>query len=306
MAAVREAGRLAAVRAQHLLSRFGVHVVPNHYYAPIADVGALRREAPSWAQPAAFHGVDVDLDGQLARLQAMVGPFETEYRGNRAFLEGQSRGYGPGFGYIEAQCLHGVVRALKPARIVEVGSGVSTHCMREAAALNAAEGRPAAITCIEPYPSAYLRALGDIELIVQPVQTAGAEAVSRLARGDLLFIDTSHAVKPAGDVLSIYLDLIPRLQPGVVIQVHDIYFPYLHQRDLFETVYQWNETALLLALLTNNPRLRILFCLSMLHYERSAGLAEVFPEYRPAPDTHGLASRSVPGHFPSSLYLETC
>lgn len=303
--AVREIGRGAAMRAQRTLSSLGVLVVPNHYYSPVADTNELARSKASWARPAPMHGIEVDLDAQAGRLAERVGPFEPEYRGNAAFLEAQANGYGLGFGYVEAQCLHGVIRDLKPARILEIGSGVSTHCMRGAARRNAHEGRPASITCVEPYPSAFLRGCDDIELIVARVQDLDPAIVETLGAGDLLFIDTSHAVKPAGDVLSIYLDLLPRLRPGVVVQIHDIYFPYPYQRDLLDTLYQWTETALLMALLTNNQHLRILFSLSMLHYERQDALRRTFPEYEPAADEHGLAHRSEPGHFPSSIYLET-
>ncbi len=293
------------MRAQRTLSSLGVLVVPNHYYSPVADTNELKRSKASWARPAALHGIDVDLDRQSERLLSMVLPFEPEYRGNAAFEEAQANGYGLGFGYVEAQCLHGVIRALKPRRVLEIGSGVSTHCIRGAAKRNADEGRPASITCVEPYPSAFLRSCGDIELIAARVQEVDPALVETLSAGDFLFIDTSHAVKPAGDVLSIYLDLIPRLAPGVTVQIHDIYFPYAYQRDLLDTLYQWTETALLMALLTNNQHLRILFSLSMLHYQRQDALRRVFPEYQPAADEQGLAHRNVPGHFPSSIYLET-
>lgn len=250
-----------------------------------------------------MHGIKVDLDAQAALLREMVAPFEPEYRGNAAFIEGQAKGYGPGFGYLEAQCLHGVLRSLKPARMVEVGSGVSTHCASIAFEMNAREGRPGKITCVEPFPSKYLRESGKIELIEQKVQEVDPGVFERLESGDLLFIDSSHAVKPGGDVPVIYLDILPRLTPGVVVQIHDIYFPYLYQRDILDSLYQWSETSMLATLLTNNPRLEIMFSQSMLHYDAPDVLKSVFPEYRRASDENGLADRSVQGHFPASIYL---
>jgi len=94
------------------------------------------------------------------------------------------------------------------------------------------------------------------------------------------------------------------LNDGVVIHIHDIYFPYLYQQNLLSKPYHWAETALLQALLTNNPRLKILFSLSMLHYDAPVDLQRVFPEYSRAPDKDGLAEDRE-GHFPSSIYLQT-
>jgi predicted O-methyltransferase YrrM len=284
--------------------RAGLVVLPNHYYTPIADLHVLKRTKESWAGRSSMSGIDIDIGRQAARLIEMVEPFEPEYRGNRALREAVANGFGPGFGYIEAQCLHGVLRSLKPKRIIEIGSGVSTFCAVKATALNSAEGCPAEITCVEPYPSRYLLKSPDIRLITRKVQELPPSEFDRLESGDFLFIDSSHAVKPGGDVLYLYLEVLPRIKAGVVIQIHDIYFPYLYQRDILDALFQWTETALLQALLTNNPRLRILFSLSMLHYDAQVDLKKVFPEYLPVPDHDGLGPVS-PGHFPASTYLQT-
>jgi hypothetical protein len=302
--------RLIKSRAKKLLMtahkqalRMGVVILPKHYYVPIADVLELKKTRDIWARRSAMRGVETDIRQQAALLQELVGPFEHEYRGNQAMKEAAASGFGQGFGYIEAQCLHGVIRWLKPKRVIEVGSGVSTHCAVRAATLNAAEGRPAQITCIEPYPSSYLRNSRRIKLIARKVQEVAPTEFDCLESEDLLFIDSSHTVKPGGDVLYLYLEVLPRLNDGVVIHIHDIYFPYLYQRNLLSTPYQWAETALLQALLTNNPRLKILFSLSMLHYDAPADLQRVFPEYSRAPDKDGLAEDRE-GHFPSSIYLQ--
>jgi predicted O-methyltransferase YrrM len=291
------------MNAHEAALKLGLIVLPKHYYVPVANLGELRNTRYAWARRSSMTGIDTDLACQSSVLTQMVLPFEPEYRGNSALLEAEEKGFGPGFGYVEAQCLHGVLRSLKPRRIIEVGSGVSTHCVLKAAALNAAEGQPASITCVEPYPSAYLRAASQIELIRERVQCLPPSEFDRLERGDFLFIDSSHAVKPGGDVLYLYLEVLPRLRAGVVIHIHDIYLPYSYQRDLLHTMWQWSETALLMALLTNNPRMEILFCLSMLHYDAPEVLKHVFPEYRRAPDVDGLADSDATGHFPASIYL---
>lgn len=290
--------------------RAGVVILPNHYYTPIADVHELRKSQKYWAKRSPMSGVDMDLAAQGQRLQEWVMPFEPEYRGNQAYRDAATKGFGPGFGYIEAQCLHGVLRAVKPGKIYEVGSGVSTYCTLRAVALNASEGRRSEITCIEPNPSRFVRSAqvkGEIDLIQKPVQALNPEVFRDLGAGDLLFIDTTHAIKPGGDVIYLYLEVIPRLRPGVIVHIHDIYFPYLYQRDLLnvQTLFQWSETALLLALLTNNSRLHVLLCLSLLHYNSPSLIAKVFPEHQPQAAENGLCAADAAGYFPSSIYLQT-
>jgi len=286
----------------------GVVVLPNHYYSPVADTNELRRTRASWARRSSMLGIDVDVAKQGAALQRMVKPYELEYRGNRTYLEGAARSFGPGFGYIEAQCLHGVLRALKPRKMIEVGSGVSTYCAMQACARNAQDGGHATqITCIEPNPRAFRTIVNDknIVLVESQVQNIDPEFFLALDAGDFLFIDSTHAVKPGGDVAYLYLEVLPRLKPGVVVHIHDIYFPYLYQRDLLTTLFQWSETTLLQALLTNNSRLSILFCLSQLHYDAPQILTDVFPEYVRQADADGLADPKAQGHFPASIYLQT-
>ena len=211
----------------------------------------------------------------------------------------------PGFGYIEAECLHGFLRHHKPRRIIEIGSGVSTYCALHAADMNAREGSPATITCVEPYPSDFIRTVKGIDLVERRAEQLDPAFFDQLEAGDFLFIDSTHAVKPKGDVEFIYLELIPRLKPGVLIHIHDIHLPFTHQRDLLTTRFQWAETILLTALLTGNQNLSVLFCLSLLHYDEPEGLREVFPEYRREPGEDGLDVRERELHYPSSIYLET-
>ena len=284
-------------------SRMGLIVLPKHFYVPFPDLRELRRTRPRWAKRSAMRGVAIDLDAQIDTLQTLVQPFESEYRGAATFRDGTQNAFGPGFGYIEAQALHGFLRGTKPARIIEVGSGVSTSCMEAATTQNAAEGSPATITCIEPFPSAWLRS-APVRLIQKKVEAVELEVFDELQAGDFLFIDSTHAVRVGGDVLCIINEILPRLRPGVFVHFHDIYFPYDFQRDADRSLFQWLETAMLHAYLADNERMKILFCLSHLHYDRRAALKQVFPEYEPDVDEEGL---SVPGkrdgHFPSSLYL---
>lgn len=301
---LRTVTKRAAVWFHEAGLHLGIMVLPKHYYVPIPDLHELRRTRSRWARRSAMYGVHVDLDGQVRELHRLVLPFEEEYRGNDAFHSATAGACGPGFGYIEAQALHGVIRGLKPRRVIEIGSGVSTYCMLAASGYNAVEGAPAQITCIEPYPSPWLKG-APVALMRERVEDVDAAVFDELDEGDLLFVDSTHTVRTGGDVVRIVLEILPRLRPGVVVHFHDIYFPYDFQRDADRSIFQWMETALLHAFLIDNARASILFCLSHLHYDRPDVLRRVFPEYTPEADADGLRveRHETQQHFPSSLYL---
>lgn len=279
-------------------------ILPKHYYVPIADVNELARTKNKWAKRSKMAGIDMQLDKQIGFLQDSVLPFQSEYRGAKTYLEATQGGLGPGYGLIEAQAYHGIMRWLKPRRVVEIGSGVSTYCAIEAGKLNASEtGRHPEILCVEPHPSAFIRQSRDIRLIPTGVEDVAIEFFESLGDGDLLFIDSTHAVRPGGDVIYLYCEVFPRLRPGVVIHIHDIYFPFTYQNDLLSSLFQWSETALLQTLLVNNDKLKILLCMSMLHYDRPDDLRNIFPDYVHVPGGDDGLHADSEEHFPTSIYL---
>jgi predicted O-methyltransferase YrrM len=255
-----------------------------------------------------LQGVQWCLDRQLDWLTKICGPYYEEVRGLAFYDNASSAGWGPGFGAVESQVLHCVVRSLCPRRILEIGSGVSTACMLDAVKRNEQEGRPGTkITCIEPHPRPAFQSLQGVRLMRELCQVVPKDAFDELDRGDLLFIDSSHSVKVGSDVLKIYLEIIPNLAPGVIIHIHDVYLPFLYPRDALETFFGWQETSLLAALMTNNSRLSALACLSALHYDRQIELRALLTDYMPQADEQGLSvnGNKLQEHFPASLWLQT-
>lgn len=300
--------RQAGLEAFRLLDRLGLHVLPKTYYSPVPDWAWLTRHKESWMGRVSVTGVRWDLDEQLGWVAEICRPYSQEVSGLDFYRRAAGNGFGPGFGPIESQVLHCFVRANAPSRIVEVGSGVSTVCMLNAARRNQEEGRRVPeIVCIEPYPRPGFRDIGPITHIKQACQLVAPAVFARLGPGDLLFIDSSHAVKVGSDVMRLYLEIIPGLAPGVTIHIHDIFLPYIYPRSAF-TYPSWSqETALLLALLINNPRLRVLASLSALHYDRPGPLGAILPDYRPQANIEGVPpAAGSPGHFPNSAWLTTC
>ncbi|NMO90381.1 class I SAM-dependent methyltransferase [Actinomycetospora sp. TBRC 11914] len=298
----RDASKALIPRVNRLTERLGVRVQPVHYYSEVPDRRALRRDR-GWARRIDVSGHGWDLDAQLAWLGEVCGPYVPEVAGLDAWRDlGSDRG--PGYGPVESQVLHGVVRSLAPARILEVGSGVSTVIARGAADRNVAEGRrPTAITCIEPFPRDALRALAGVHVVADRAQDADRAHFDALGAGDVLFIDSTHALRTGSELARLYLEILPRLAEGVVVHIHDVYLPYLHTPDVLDNVFDWQETTLLAALLTDNPRLRVLACESVLHHDRPEALAGVLPDYRPRRMHDGLYTDGSADHFPSSIWL---
>lgn len=302
-------GRSRAKRAYFrlflLLERLGLHVLPRHFYSPVADRRGLAADPPAWRRPTALTGVEWDLDAQLGWLADICAEHLDEVRGF-SFLAGlEQRGIGFRYGHVEGQVLHCAVRSLAPPRVVEVGSGASTALISAATALNESEGRGASrIVSIDPYAPPELYGLAGVEVLEVPLQRATDKPFQELAEGDLLFIDSTHVLKAGSDLARIYLELLPGLPSGVTLQVHDVFLPYLYSPAILSDLWDWQETALLAALLTHNPRLEVLCCQSALHDAMPERLRALLPDYEPRALDRGIDSGGE-GHFPASIWLRT-
>jgi hypothetical protein len=155
---------------------------------------------------------------------------------------------------LDGMALTQMLREHRPARFVEIGSGVSTKFARRAVRLY---GLPTRLVSIDPQPRNEIDRLCD-EVLRQPLEQAPRAIFEGLQPGDILFLDSSHRAFQGSDVTVFFLEILPRLRPGVIVQVHDIYLPddYIsgHVHRL------WNEQYLLAtALLFGSERLEILF-----------------------------------------------
>jgi len=307
---VRALQKAAFLQFHKLAIRLGIHVLPVHYYSPVANILELERTKRVWARKSELPGVVVDLDEQVENLRTICLPYQKEYCGNKIYRVG-AKDLRQAYGYIEAEALHAVIRHYRPRRVIEVGGGLSTYCMLTALRMNQEEGAGSwSMVSIEPYPSKSLRALEGIRLITEQIQGVPLELFADLGENDFLFIDSSHAMKPGSDVNHLILEVLPRLRNGVLVHFHDVHLPYDYPRDVLENFLHFNETSLLRAFLIFNNRIKIIFCMSQLHYERRDALREVFPDYNPQPDVDGLRNGGykpfapIHEHFPSSLYLQ--
>ena len=273
-----------------MLSAVGVFPIADHYYEPLVNFSALRHPLD---QVRMLPGLDLNVHGQLALLSQFR--FSDEFRAFAAPRRDDLT-YQFGNGYFEAgdaEFLFNLVRLRKPRRIVEIGSGHSTKLVIEAIRNNTrddAEHRCEHI-CIEPYESPWLERAG-VSVRRERVETVDRSEFARLEPGDLLFIDSSHVIRPQGDVLYELLEIIPALAVGVIVHIHDVFTPRDYPREwVVDKVRLWNEQYLLEALLIGNPGWRVIGALNFLQHDYHGQLRAACPS---------LTSDSEP----SSFYIE--
>lgn len=260
----------------------------SDYYSTLPVIDELEANRARWDRPSGLAGVDIDPALLAKRLFVLADAWEAEF-GQEApdYAANASRGFGPGYPAFDARALYYMVREHKPSRYLEVGSGLSTYYASLAAARNRAEGSPTQITCIEPYPYDALRTLADFELVESVVQDVPLARFEELAAGDILFIDSSHALKVDSDVAYLFLEVLPRLQPGVLVHIHDVPFPYNTPFPADTWVFgerwpvYWNEAMLVQAFLAFNSAFEVLLSTPMARHADEAALVSRFPDYTP-------------------------
>ncbi|MDZ4370947.1 MAG: class I SAM-dependent methyltransferase [Phenylobacterium sp.] len=158
------------------------------------------------------------------------------------------------FPALDGMALTHMLGTHRPNRFVEIGSGMSTKFARRAVTKL---GLSTKLISIDPEPRAQIDRLCD-QVIRKPLEQCDPALFAVLEPGDIFFLDSSHRAFQGSDVTVFFTEILPRLKPGVIVQVHDIYLPedYVagHLRQM------WNEQYLLAtALLFGRERFEVLF-----------------------------------------------
>ncbi len=127
----------------------------------------------------------------------------------------------PWFPGLDAVTLYGLLACTRPARYLEIGSGFSTMFARRAAVDHRLDCQ---IISIDPAPRADISSLCD-RVYRRPVETVDPGIFAALEPGDILFVDGSHRLFMNSDVAVVFLEILPRLTPGVLVHFHDIWLP---------------------------------------------------------------------------------
>ncbi|MBP1178476.1 class I SAM-dependent methyltransferase [Methylobacterium sp. PvR107] len=229
------------------------------YESPFPDYDLITEEVRSRD---IYGRLRIPYDENLSQLAEIVTRYISEWN-PRIDDDGKSFCKTPTINYsfpeYDAFIVHCLVRHLKPKRIIELGSGMSTRVLVDAGNRNQT---PPSITCVDKYTfdstKAVLGQLG-VKFLDQDITAISMELYEALEENDVLFIDSSHVLKNFGDVELEFMMILPTLKPGVVVHVHDIFLPYNYPSDW---IIDWKcvltEQQVLAAYLHDNARVEIL------------------------------------------------
>jgi predicted O-methyltransferase YrrM len=273
-----------------IFKKVGVFPISNHYYEPLFDDRLLKRPLDLDRN---LPGINWNDAVQLTLLEKFhfqdelaAIPFEKETQDFSFYYDNPS--LRPG----DAEYLYSMVRQFMPSRIIEIGSGYSTLLVQKAISDIRVLKQDYTIEhiCIEPYEMPWLEKTG-VRVIRELVEDLKPDFFKSLGENDILFIDSSHMVRPQGDVLFEFLEILPVLQKGVIIHVHDIYSPRDYPKELLvDDVMFWNEQYILESFLTCNPSFEIIGALNYLKIHYAQAVYAKLPVL-------GKRTDEVPGSF---------
>ena len=261
--------------------RLGLHITPNHYYMPIPDSRDLTEAV--FRRRTEMHGLEIDELGQLELLDNFVQLYKREYELIPQEKSIDKEGYysnNPDFGPVDGEILYCMMRYFRPRRFIEIGSGYSTLIALKALEKNRREGFNCKYTIIDPFPRKFLLEILPVSfnLMREKVQETPLAVFNELEQNDILFIDSSHVLKIGGDVQYEYLEVLPRLNKGVLIHLHDIFLPLEYPQDWVRNQFRfWNEQYLLQAFLAFNRDFEVIWAGNLICHKYAEKILQAFP-----------------------------
>lgn len=246
-----------------LFRKIGIFPISDDFYEPLFNTKDLKiplnrdRNLP---------GIDLNETGQLNLLSSINYSSEileiSKQKRNKlsyTFSEGS-------FLSGDSEILYSIIRYLKPTKIIEIGCGQSSLMIQHALKKNKYDNSEYFFQhiCVEPFANDWLEDL-DAKIIREKVENVDLSLFKSLKANDILFIDSSHIIRPQGDVLYEYLQILPSLNSGVFVHIHDIFTPRDYLKEwLQDGINFWNEQYLLEAFLSNNSDFQIVLALNYL------------------------------------------
>jgi hypothetical protein len=261
---------------RQVLERSGIAIVRHHYYTPVVFPGDILH---SLSAPRRLPGINFNVDGQLALIRQFC------YRDELLAIPLNKPGvcaYGYHNGSFESgdgEMLYNMIRHFKPRRVVEVGCGESTLMALLAQDRNRQDDPNYSCRhiCVEPFENPWLANVA-VELIRERIERVDSQLIESLDKNDILFIDSSHVIRPQGDVVHEYLLLLGVLRPGVIVHVHDAFTPRDYPESwVLEFRRLWNEQYLLEAFLSFNDEFEVLSMVNYLAHDHLEALENACP-----------------------------
>lgn len=216
---IRLAGADKETKAK--VQRYGVDVIPVNFYSNTPSIDEIETsyeyasDDPPYLDANIFEPqiLQQTLEQLLEFSEEFNPPVDGDENNPRAFFWRNGM-----FSYSDAMSYYCFVRLIRPASVLEIGSGFSTLIAIEAVEKN----KFGEIHCFEPYPRRFLKDEGRINLHTMKAQEIDPQYLNETLRdNDILFIDSTHTVKTGSDCLHIYLRLLPQIKRNIFVHVHD-------------------------------------------------------------------------------------
>lgn len=264
----------------------GYHVVPLYYESPIPPTSELRESL--WLQPSGMCGIDLRDAAQLDLLDIFQSQYKSEYDAFPRSTSNNGQHFHLNNGWFEkvdAEILYSMVRHFRPRRIIEVGSGLTTTLSGQAIRRNQQDDSTyrCEFTAIEPFPVRINPAARppEFKMIEKQLQDVPLSTFSILGEDDILFIDSSHVSRTGSDVNFEILEILPRLQRGVIVHFHDIFLPWEYPRSWVIDNHRFlNEQYILQAFLACNPDFEVVWASNYMKHQHAAALDRAFATFR--------------------------
>lgn len=274
--------RIPYLRYAYYYRRYSLHR-PGHFYSSVVNLDEVEsRKQQIWKETRDLPGIDLNLEKQesfltdLAKYAELI-PFQSETKGPfRYYFDNKT------YAHADGLVLFSMLMHYKPKRVIEVGSGFSSALMldtNETFLDNSVK-----FTFIEPNPGMALEGLlrkGDkdkAEVHTRLVQEVDPSIFSQLEENDILLIDNSHVSKTGSDVNYVMTEILPRLNKGVIIHIHDIFYPFEYPSEwVLDLRLNWNEIYIVHSFLLFNQSFEILFFSDYIQQTYKEKLAKEIP-----------------------------
>lgn len=246
----------------HKFGFYRLSFPPGHYASPIPNFkDILAKSQNLFDKNDIVYDINLNEEKQLELLQNIV-PFINEF----PYKPNKTTGYryyydNNMFQQTDGLMLYSLLRYLKPKNVIEIGSGFSSAIFLDVN--NTYFKNQVKLTFIEPYPERLFSLLKKEDhetanIIIDSLQNVALDTYDVLSEGDILFIDSSHIIKTGSDISFWLFNILPRLKKGVVVHIHDIFYPFEYPKKWIEEQKCYNEVYVMRAFLMNNSDYEIL------------------------------------------------
>lgn len=257
----------------------------GHFYSPIVSKTEVDNFKDTiWPKNGTTRMPELDL--QAEKQKSLLNEL-SEYYNDLPFTEEKSPdnryNYKNGsYSYTDAIVLATMIRNFEPKRIIEIGSGYSSALMLD---MKEKFNPELQLTFIEPYPKLLYSLFKsndakNCKVIDRKVQSVPLEEFTSLEKNDILFIDSSHVSKTGSDVNYELFQILPNLASGVLIHIHDIFFPFEYPKEWVYEGRNWNEIYLIRAFLSYNENFEILLFSHYMHEKHESSFEKMPLSYK--------------------------